>query len=99
MIYELLTDYTFWIALGIFLLIVEIFIGAEFYFLSTGLASLVTGFIVNSNNIFPYLLDNLAFLNEWQLALIIWSLISVLILVPLKIYMQKSNTEVDINKY
>jgi len=99
MIAELLSNVNFWIALGIFLLIVEIFIGAEFYALAIGLASLLTGFIVSSNNIFSYLMENFLFLNHWQLVLVIWSIVSVLIIVPLKFFIQKSDSDIDINQY
>ncbi|MAV75648.1 MAG: hypothetical protein CL691_03395 [Cellvibrionales bacterium] len=99
MIYELLSNYIFWVSLGIALIIIEIFIGAEFYSLSIGLASTLTGFIISSDDIYNFLIKNLTFLNEWQLALIIWAMISLLILIPLKMYMQKSNIEDDINKY
>ena len=99
MIYELLTNYIFWVSLGIALIIVEIFIGAEFYSLSIGLASILTGLITSSDGMYNFLIKNLTFLNEWQLPLIIWAIISLLILIPLKMYMQKSNIEDDINKY
>ena len=99
MIYELLTNYIFWVSLGVALIIIEIFIGAEFYSLSIGLASTITGLIISSDGIYNLLIKNLKFLNEWQLPLIIWAMISLLILIPLKMYMQKSNTEEDINKY
>ncbi len=99
MIYELLTNYIFWVSLGIALIIVEIFIGAEFYSLSIGLASILTGLIISSDGMYDFLIINLTFLNEWQLSLIIWAIISLLILIPLKMYMQKSNIEDDINKY
>ena len=99
MIYELLTNYIFWVSLGIALIIIEIFIGAEFFSLSIGLASTLTGFIMSSDSIYNMLIKNLFFLDEWQLPLIIWAMISLLILIPLKMYMQKSNIEDDINKY
>lgn len=99
MIYELLTNYIFWISLGIALIIVEIFIGAEFYSLSIGLASILTGLFTSSDGMYSFLIKNLTFLNEWQLPLIIWAVIALLILIPLKMYMQKSNKEDDINKY
>ena len=99
MIYELLTNYIFWVSLGIALIIIEIFIGAEFYSLSIGLASILTGLITSSDGMYNFLIKNLTFLNEWQLSLIIWAIISLLILIPLKMYMQKSNVEDDINKY
>ena len=99
MIYELLTNYFFWVSLGVALIIVEIFIGAEFYSLSIGLASILTGLIISSDGMYNFLIKNLTFLNEFQLPLIIWAIISLLILIPLKIYMQKSNIEDDINKY
>lgn len=99
MIYELLTNYIFWVSLGIGLIIVEIFIGAEFYSLSIGLASILTGLIISADGMYNFLIKNLTFLNEWQVPLIIWAIISLLILIPLKMYMQKSNIEDDINKY
>jgi len=99
MIYELLSNYIFWVSLGIALIIIEIFIGAEFYSLSIGLASILTGLITSSDGMYNFLIKNLTFLNEWELPLIIWAFISLLILIPLKMYMQKSNIEDDINKY
>lgn len=99
MIIELLTSVTFWLALGIFLLIIEIFIGAEFYSLTMGLGSLITAFIINTKSFYPLLLEKQILLNQWQMALVIWCIVSVLILVPLRKYVHKSDAGEDINKY
>ena len=91
---ELITRYEFWLVLGFLLIAADMLIGLEFFALAFGIGALLMGvtlLVLGFGNVTL----------SWQWALTIFAVDSVIILVPLRRWLNKRKSEggEDINDY
>lgn len=91
---EYITRYEFWLVLGFVLIAVDMLIGLEFFALAFGIAALLMGITL-------VVLGQMGINLNWEWTLIIFAVDSVVILVPLRRWLNKRRSEggQDINDY
>lgn len=87
-----------WIAIGLVMIILEIFEGSRIFFLPWGMSALLIGiglYLIESGILFAWLLPN-----QWYVIVAFWSLMSIAMTVLLNSLRRRAEKNtVDINDY
>lgn len=93
---DLLLRYETWMILGLALIALDMLLGLDFFVLAFGVGALLTGTLL-----FTQFAASLGIADSWQGMITAFGLLSVLVLLPLRYWLNKTQKEggKDINDY